>query len=239
MQIVDLPVVKREKFGSAASRRYRRAAAIPCILYGNRQANVPLAVQSDDFAKVLKTHSRLVKLRLGSDEQTALVREVAWDPYGERVEHIDFVRVEMTDEIAVEVPIEFVGIPVGVTKGGVLEPILSDLEVRCRVSAIPESIVVDVSGLELFQGIHVDELKLPEGVRTARSGRDLIVHVVEPKKLEVAAPAAPAEGEAAPAEGAAAPAAAEGEAAPAAPKGEKDKEPGGKEPAKGKGGKEK
>jgi len=248
MQIVDLPVEKRDRFGSASSRRYRREARIPCILYGNRQSNVPLLVKTDDFQRVLKAHTRVVKLRLGADEQTALMREVAWNTYGEHVDHIDFVRVELTDEISIQVPLEFVGIPVGIGMGGVVEAIMNDLDVRCRVNAIPDVIRVDIAHLELFKGVHVEDLKLPEGVVCTRSGRDLVVHVVEPRKLEVAAPA-PAEGEV-PAEGAAAVPGAEGEAAAApaaAPgKGEKGKEAApakeaakGKEAPEAKGGKDK
>jgi len=232
----------RAKLGSASSRRYRRTARIPCVLYGNRQTTVPLTVASDDVARVLKEHARLVRLKLGGDEQTALVREVAWDVFGERVEHIDFVRVEMTDQVTVFVPIQYFGIPIGLSQGGVLEPILSDLEVRCAVSAIPEAIRVDVSTLELHKGFHLEEIALPEGVVATRSPKDLLVHVVEPRKIEVAAPAE-AEGAAAEAvagepAAAGAPGAAGAAGGAAAPAADKGKEAG-KEKESGKGGKEK
>ncbi|MGQ0613135.1 MAG: 50S ribosomal protein L25 [Planctomycetaceae bacterium] len=243
MKILDLPVAMREKLGSASSRRYRRTARIPCVLYGNRQTTVPLTVASDDVARVLKQHARLVRLRLGADEQTALVREVAWDVFGERVEHIDFVRVEMTDQVTVSIPVRFVGIPIGISQGGVLEPILSDLEVRCAVHAIPDEIRVDVTPLELHKGFHLEDIAFPAGVVPVRSLKDLLVHVVEPRKIEVAAPAV-AEGAAveAVAGEAAAPGAAAGAAAAAPEKGkEAGKEAGkaGKEAGKeGKEGKE-
>jgi len=233
MKILDIPVERREKLGSASSRRYRRSARIPCVLYGNRQSTLALTVHSDDVARVLKAHTRLVRLKLGAEEQTALVREVAWDVFGEHVDHVDFVRVEMTDQVTVSVPIRYVGVPVGLSQGGVLEPILSDLEVRCPVSAIPEELRVDVTALELHKGYHVEDLALPAGVVVTRNPRDLLVHVVEPRKLEVEAPAtAEAEAAAAVPGEAAAPAA---EGAPGAA-GEKGKEaaPKGKEPA-GKG----
>jgi large subunit ribosomal protein L25 len=229
MQILDLSVEKRDKFGSAHSRRYRTGGRIPCMLYGSRQDNVPLLAKATDLDGVLKAHSALVRLRLGEQEQTALLREVKWDVLGERVEHVDLVRVEMSDEVRIKVPVHVFGIPAGAGEGGELQVVKAEIEVLSRVDSIPSEIKIDVTPLNLFDGIHVNEIEYPPHVRPAGHERDLVVHCVPPRKVEEAAPAA-AEGEAVPAEGAAAP------AAPAEPvvepKGKEKKE---KEKEEGKG----
>lgn len=191
MQILELPVEKRATLGSSAARRSRRASQIPCVLYGNRQDNVNLLTTYDAFEKVMKAHSRIVLLRLGDAEQTALIRQVTWDTYGEWIQHIDFVRIEMTDEVDLQIPLKFVGIPAGAGQGGVPEVLIADMPVRCRADSIPDEIRVDVSGVELNKGLHVRDLVFPANVKPAMKDMNaLVFHVVEPRKLEEIAPAA-------------------------------------------------
>lgn len=212
MKIVDIPVERREKLGSANSRRYRRAGQIPCCLYGRGKENVNLVTPALAFGNVLKAHTALVNLTLADGAQTALVRDVEWDVFGDYVVHVDFTRVEMADEVKIKVPVHFVGIPVGVGHGGVTEVVKSDVEVFSRVDSIPSEFKVDISGLDMHDSVYVEDLEYPENVRPSDTGKDLLVHVVEPKKViepeegetpegEEGAPAEGAEGEAPAAEG--------------------------------------
>lgn len=214
MQIQDLPVQKRVTLGSAASRRYRRERLIPCILYGNKQENVPLTTTVDAFDKVLKSHSVILRLRLGEQEQTALLRRVDWDALGEWVHHVDFVRIEMHDEVKVSVPMRYIGIPAGIGQGGVPEVVVADMDVFCRADSIPDEIRVDVTAVELDQGVYAHQVTWPQNVRPVVRGKGLLFHVVQARKIEEVKPAA-AEAVAEGAEAAAAGAAAGGEAAPA------------------------
>ena len=199
MKILDLPVETREKLGSANSRRYRRAGKIPCILYGRGQESIPLVTTTDGFGHVLKNHSALVRLKLDADEQTALVRAVEWDTFGRHVEHIDLIRVEMDEEVKVSIPLRFVGIPVGVGEGGIIEVVIADLAVFARVDSIPTELGADISHLHIGSVIHVKDLEYPENVRPAVAESVLLMHVVEPRKVEEPEPdelAVAAEGEA-------------------------------------------
>jgi large subunit ribosomal protein L25 len=189
MQILDLPVEKRETSGTANARRSRRAGRVPCILYGGKQKNVPLFTKATDIGNVLKQHSALVRLRLGEQEQTALLREVKWDVLGEYVQHVDFVRVEMSDEVRIKVPVHTFGVPAGIGEGGELQLVKAEIEVFSRVDSIPSEIRIDVSALKLFEGVHVRQITFPPNVRAAGHESDLIVHVVPPRKVEEAAPA--------------------------------------------------
>jgi large subunit ribosomal protein L25 len=195
MKILDLSVEKRDSFGTANARRSRRAGRVPCMLYGGKQANVPLYAKTADLGEVLKGHTALVRLKLGDQEQTALLREVKWDYLGEWIQHVDLVRVEMSDEVKIKVPVHTFGVPVGISEGGELQIVKAEVEVFSRVDSIPNEIRIDVSALKLFDGVHIREVTFPPNVRAAGHPTDLIVHVVPPRKVEEVAPAeAAAEG---------------------------------------------
>ncbi len=194
MQILDLPVEKRDKLGSANARRYRRAGGIPCNLYGRGQDPFPLVTTRDAFGEVLKVHTAIVRLKLGEDEQLALLREVKWDTYGDYVEHIDLTRVEMEDTVKIKVPLVFAGDPAGVHHGGVLQASRVDIEVHARVDSIPSEIRVDVRPLEIGDGIRAEALPFPENVVPAVDPNMMIVQVKAPKKV-VEEELAPVEGE--------------------------------------------
>ena len=203
MKIIDIPVETRETLGSAESRRLRRAGKVPCVLYGRGTDNVSLTTTKDAVHALLDAHTHIIRLQLGDVSQTALVRELTWDHLGEHVQHMDFVRVQMEDEVKVTVPLQFTGDQAGLHHGGVIEVLISDLDVRCRVDAIPEKIEIDITALEIGDGVHVDGLTYAQGVTPVRSGRDLLVHVVMPRKVELeeAKPEEAVEGEPVPAEG--------------------------------------
>ncbi len=204
MQILNLPVETRDKLGSANARRYRRAGQVPINLYGRGQDNVNLLADAHDLAEILKTHTALVRLKLGEKEQTALLRSVEWDTLGESVDHVDLVRVHMEDEVKIKVPVHCIGIPVGTSEGGQLQVAKPDLEVFSRVDSIPSDIRIDVTGLHIHDAIHIRDVEFPPHVRAAHEEHELVVHLMPPRKAEEVAvgPAegveaeAPAEGEA-------------------------------------------
>jgi len=122
--------------------------------------------------------------------------------------HADFYEVDLTERIAVSIPLHFVGKAVGVVAGGILQPILRELEVECLPTEIPEFVEVDVTPLGIHEAIHVADLKLPEGVEVVGETTRTIVTVLPPTveaKPAEAAEAAPEAAAAAPAEGAPAP----------------------------------
>ena len=188
MKILDLPVEFREKLGSANARRYRRAGRVPVILYGGDRPNVTLTTAEEDILRVVDKHSMLVKLKVEDKTQTALVREVEWDVFSEHIAHVDLARVEMEDEVTVNVPVQIHGVPAGASEGGTVEVVLNEITVVSRVDSLPEEFVIDVSALHIGQGVHIDEMEFPEHVSSTRRGRDLVVHIVPPKKIEVETP---------------------------------------------------
>jgi large subunit ribosomal protein L25 len=132
-----------------------------------------------------------------------LVREMQLHPVSGRALHADFYEVDLTERLVVSVPLHFIGKAAGVVLGGILQPILREIEVECLPTEIPEFIEVDVTPLGIHEAVHVADLKLPEGVTTVGDATQTLVTVLPPS-VE-AKPAEAAEGAA---EAAAAPAAA-------------------------------
>ena len=249
---VKLKAEPRKETGRAAVRRLKARGVIPAVVYGGKEKSQPLQVSARDINAMLSHASGeniLVELEIAGSKGTkaALLQEVQHSPVAGDVVHVDFHAISMDEKIEAAVPLEPVGIAVGVkTSGGLLEQNLRALAIECLPRDLPDKITADVSALNIGDAIHVRDIKLPQGV-VAKVPPDLTVFSVvaplaeeEPvtPEAEAAAAAGPEvitakkeEGEAAapgakgaPAAGAkGAPAAAAGKGAPAAPAG-KEKE---------------
>jgi large subunit ribosomal protein L25 len=183
---------KNKGTGSKFARKLRRQGRIPAIIYGHKQANMPISLTRDSVWEMIKKKTHLAELEIdGTPSETVLVRDIQWDHLGKEIIHLDFARVSASDSIETEVPIELRGTAPGLAEGGILEQLIHDIVVICRADAIPDNIKVDVSELQIGKAIHIKELKLPEGVAVKGDPDSLVVHVTT-KVAEVEAE--PAEG---------------------------------------------
>jgi large subunit ribosomal protein L25 len=208
----------RAATGSAQARRERREGRVPVNVYGHGEGNQHLLMDEHELSLALHTATQVFTLSIGGAEQPCLVKAVQYDTFGQQILHVDFTRVSMTEEVEVEVTLEFTGTPKGVAAGGQLVVLHPALWVRCMANAIPDSIGVDIAAIELGHGIHAGEIALPPGVSLDTERMDPDEQVVGVAAPRVDEPEPVAEGEpvegAEPAEGAAA-VPAEGAAAPA------------------------
>ena len=213
METVEITIQRRTNGGKGDARRLRRSGLIPAVFYGPKRRTVVVGVQADEFEERLAhlEGSHLIRL-LHADvtdgelhDKMALLREVQRHPVTGSVLHADFYEVDLTERLTVSVPVRFVGKAAGVVAGGILQPVLREVEVECLPTEIPDHIEVDVSALGIHEAVHVADLRLPEGVTPVGDlGRTLVTVLpptVEETKVVEAAVAAPVEG--APAEGAA------------------------------------
>ncbi|HEY6199625.1 MAG TPA: 50S ribosomal protein L25 [Candidatus Binatia bacterium] len=227
METVEIKIEPRESDGKGRARRARREGKLPGVFYGPKSAAVPLELDRKEFVTRVAhlEGSHLIRIKSGSPalaDKVALVKELQYHPVTGEVIHADFYEVDLTEKIRVKVPLHFVGKAAGVVRGGILQPIVREIDVECLPMDIPEFFDVEVSALDIGDSLHVTELTMPEGV-TAASESDLTLVTVVPPSIEEA----PTPAEAAPVavEGAEAAPAAEGaEAAPAAAKKEEKKE---------------
>lgn len=192
MNRITVTVDQRNETGKGPARRLRAAGKIPAIFYGRKSDPVSLALDEHEFKKILEQagSNPLFDLQIGgTTNRSALLKERQINPTDGRILHVDFHEVLMDESVAVTVPVEFEGKPIGVEKGGDFLIATREIRVSCLPGNIPEKIVVDVSTLDLGHSIHVGEIDLPEGVTPDMEAGVALASVATPKKEEEEAPA--------------------------------------------------
>src|SRR5262245_27347124 len=217
METVEMTIQRRTAGGKGAARKLRNAGQVPAVLYGPKRGAAHVSVEMLQFERRLAhlEGSHLIRLvhAGGADgevhDRMVLLREMQRHPVTGLVLHADFYEVDLTERLVVSVPLRFSGKAVGVVGGGILQPILREVEVECLPTEIPEVIDVDVTELGIHDAIHLTDLKLPEGVQTVSEATQTLVTVLPPtvetkptEAAEGAAEAAAGEAAAAPAEAA-------------------------------------
>lgn len=154
--------------GSRPSRRLRRRGMVPATLYGQGAEAVSVAVNARDLRNALATDAGinvLIDLVVGEETHTSLARQLQRHPTRGDILHLDFVKISLTDRVEAAIAVELIGEPAGVREmGGIIETVTNTVSVHTLVTAIPESIQVDISGLEVGDLIRVDDLPELEGV---------------------------------------------------------------------------
>ncbi|MEZ0344058.1 MAG: 50S ribosomal protein L25/general stress protein Ctc [Caldimicrobium sp.] len=184
MKQVTLKVNKREKTGKEVAKKLRKAGFIPAILYGKGMEPLPLTIKYSDFEKVYKRYKGeaviyTLEFENGSvSRKQAILKEIQRHPVTDMVIHVDFQAIEEGKPIEIKVPLEFVGKPVGVTKGGVLEIMLHELTIECLPKDIPDKITVDISNLDIGDSLHVADIKVPENIKIVDSPEETILTIV-------------------------------------------------------------
>ncbi len=169
---------KNKGTGSRVARRLRQQGRIPAVIYGHKLDVLPITLASDDVWQMIKAASHIAELDLGTKTETVLIRDVQWDNLGKEILHLDFARVSAEELIETDVNLELRGQAPGVAEGGVLEALFHTLTVTCPAGAIPSSIKVDISNLNVGDSIHVRDLALPQGVTLDADPDLLVLHVV-------------------------------------------------------------
>ena len=161
MAEVKLKVDVREAHGKGSARRARAAGKVPGVVYGRGMDPIAIEVNRRDFVTALQTDAGLnvlLDLQVNGDSVLTLARDLQRDPVRGTLLHADFVKVDLTQEVEVEVPINVIGDSPGVKEGGVLEHPLFTLHVRCLPNKVPESIDADISNLNIGDSLRVADL---------------------------------------------------------------------------------
>lgn len=170
--MADLVLNTEEKttIGSRSSRRLRRDGKVPGVLYGLGQDPEIFSVDYGDLRGALTTDAglnALIQLSINGTNQLSILKTLQRHPVKDEVIHVDFVRVDPNQEIAVEVPIVLEGVAKKVTdQNGMVDQTMFSLSVLSLPDSIPNELTADVSELEINDAIRVSDVVLPEGVRT-------------------------------------------------------------------------
>jgi large subunit ribosomal protein L25 len=174
----------RENTGSKHAAKVREVGRIPAIVYGHKQEPVAISLEAHSFVEGLHHGHRLIDVQVGKKNETVLVKDLQYDHLGRKIIHADLIRVDVTETVKVTVPIELKGTARGTHEGGIIEGHVGGLEVECKVTDIPESLVVLVKDVGIGDAIHAGDVQLPEGVKLASSPEMLVVtcHLVAAAK---------------------------------------------------------
>lgn len=185
--------------GKKACRRIRATGWLPGIIYGHKQDPVAVVLPAHELEQALRKGAHVLTIDLGGTSEQVLVKDVQWDHLGGSMIHVDLARVDLNERVKVNVQVVLRGTPKGAAEGGVLEQVLSEMEVECVVTQIPDSLRVNVADLGVGQALHIRDVPLPEGI-VAIGDPDTVICVCRVLGEEPAPEAAVAEGEAAPME---------------------------------------
>jgi large subunit ribosomal protein L25 len=206
MEATELKACIRTESGKGPARRFREKGLIPAVFYGRGQDAILLSVNAADLLKIIKEKKKNIFINLiieGNErlEKLSLMKELQIEPVSRRFYHADFYEIRMDRKLTIDIPLRFVGIPVGVVNGGELQHLKRDLKVTCLPSDLPDYIDLDVSGLDIGNSIKVQDIKVPDGMEVLDPA-DVGVAMVAVVKVSVPQAEAAAEEAAAPAEGA-------------------------------------
>jgi large subunit ribosomal protein L25 len=192
VQSANVTVKSRSEMGSRANKRLRSSGFIPGVIYGHKEAVVPITLPKKEVVGHLAKGAHLFSLGIDGKNENVLIKEVQYDHLGMEVLHVDFARVDLNEKVEVTIPLELKGTPKGEEEGGVLQQIISELRVQCLVTEIPDIIRHNVSEMGMDSVLHIKDIALPSGVKALQDG-ELIVATV--KEILEAAPTAAVEGE--------------------------------------------
>lgn len=185
MKFIELAAEKRDKVGKGISRTLRSEKRIPGVIYGKNTEAVNVSVLSKDLEKAIKatdTMEVFIKLEVGSESYQAMLKELQVDILNGKYIHADFLTIENDQVLDFKVPIEVVGEEdcAGIADGGILQIVRRELDLRCTVDSMPESIKVDISELGLGESVHIEDLDLGEGIEIFTDVNFTVVNVVAP-----------------------------------------------------------
>lgn len=178
-----LPVEPRGHTGKGAARAARRGGYVPGIVYGGDEGAVSVQLRDNELQKALKRgrfFSTLIELDIEGHKVRAIPRDMQLDVVRDLPIHVDFLRLSPRSEVNVFVPVTFINEDEspGLRRGGVLNIVRHEVEIRCRAGNIPESLIGDLTGFDINDVLHISSIALPAGARLVISDRDFAVATI-------------------------------------------------------------
>jgi len=187
---LTLSAQTRERAGKGASRAMRLEGRVPAVVYGNKQEPISIHVEEKVLVKALNTGhfmNSVVMIEGVGEAIRTLPKDVQFHPVTDRPLHVDFLRIGEHTSVHVNVPVVFTDeekAP-GIKRGGVLNVVRHELELVCDAAEIPDEITISLEGLDVGASIHISQVTLPQGAKSAIEDRDFtIATIVAPSALK-------------------------------------------------------
>lgn len=187
---------ERAKQGTGASRRLRITGRTPGIVFGGETPAATIELDHNALWHALKKeafHASILDMELAGTTQKVLLRDVQYHPFKPLVLHVDFQRVDDKTRLHKKVPLHFVGAeesPAVKTDKCAVSHVMTEIEIECLATQLPEHITVDLSNVTTGSTVHTGDIVLPKGIKLVLHGRTnlTVATLVEPVKEVVAAP---------------------------------------------------
>ena len=197
METVELKVTQRTKLGKKGANDARRAAAIPAIVYGHGMTPLPVAVPEKLFNTTIRSgHGLNILFQLQVEgvtlkENTCRVKDYQLNPVTDKISHVDFMVISLTEKIEASVRLKMKGVDLapGVKAGGSLDLVHHEIEIECLATQVPDFIEINVKDMNIGDAIHLRDIKLPEGATTDFPLDEVLVALHAPKAEEEPKPA--------------------------------------------------
>lgn len=182
---MEITVQCQKRPSGSKPRALRRDGLIPAVLYGHKGAeSEELTIDAKTAENLMKkgaVNHTLIQLNIPdlSWAGKALLREVQTHPWKGFPYHLSFFSVGTLESVEVTIPLNFIGEPIGVkNSGGMLDLVITEVQVNCKPGNIPEAIDVEVSSLEVGDALHISELQLPEGVEVIAEADQVVASIL-------------------------------------------------------------
>jgi large subunit ribosomal protein L25 len=185
----ELVAAPRDATGKEAVKKMRHEGRIPAVLYGHGFESMPISLDEKSLKTLLRQEKGLrglLSLKVEGKKETShtvMVKEMQRHPIKDHILHVDFQKIRSGEELSGEVALQFVGEPVGIKAGGILQHFLYSISVQCLPEDLPESIEIDISGLDIKDNIRVSDLAAIEGVKFTNNPDEIVV-AVAPKRVK-------------------------------------------------------
>lgn len=193
MQTIELQAKARTPDGTSKARAVRLKEMFPAVVYGHGMK--PLAIEVPDRAFLKAIHTKaglnvLITLQVESvklKESTCRIKAIQYNPVTDKIDHIDFMVISLTEKITVKVPVVLLHIEdaPGIKEGGSLDLVHREIEVECLPTQIPEKIEIETKAMKINDSVHVKDLVLPHGIKCLLSLEDVVLAIHPPREEEV------------------------------------------------------
>ena len=202
MADIVLNVEVRENAGTGAAREVRRTGKVPGILYGGELKPVSVAVKANEFRKALHSGrllGHMVTLKYGKETQPVIAKDIQFHPVTDEPIHFDLYRVGKDQPVKISIAVHFRNHEAspGIKRGGTINVALHEVELMVPADAIPDELVVDLTGLDIGDTINSSSLTLPKGAQLTPHHRDVTVASIATSSAMISAEAGEGEPEAA------------------------------------------
>ncbi|GAB6282401.1 MAG: 50S ribosomal protein L25 [Ignavibacterium sp.] len=181
METVKLNGKIRAEISKSARSKLRRDGNVPGVLYSKNIESISFSVKESDLNRLTSTSgTHVISLNLENNSYDCIIKDVQYDPVTDKVVHFDLLGLVSGEKIEVEIPVAFIGTPIGVREGGLLQEFFHKLNVECLPTDIPENIEIDLSNLNIGDSIHISDI-LTDKFTIKHSPETVIASVAHPR----------------------------------------------------------